>query len=639
METNDDNELPVIPLSPITRSYILSSNALSQATEKLNESKQIYPQVSVDILRSLIQTTRVERHRLDALSQKMQSVEAATALFWDSDTLARQIAIINCQLYNAVWLDKHALSQLDMQQTKLCHLIDFHDYLTHSMAHQLIYWAELIKAENTTTVVPPIRSKDDLIAHLVRVAYLLLHAYRDFSGFAAIVKALDLPEVRRLNQLWQACPSRTKDMLNELIHTISPTNNFQAYHHSLYNKLEFCAQLRNNHHDNSETMIAIPWIQPHLSSIQSIIDFYTADSNKKDQRMLDKDFILSTPGAHKLDIEVSILELCQRNSTLNDSLSEDILDQTRSRQSSLASKAIHLEGLRTAVIPATNLNQLAPGDQLAHHWLVSRVYLSRDQLVDESIEVEPLIPGERILAKQSAVSAPISRRTSFVRQKHPGERMESSDVIQKPYKTNDVNAKPIIDLRYKTFQYLTKQQDDKKRDEAISDVSSTNLSKPKSSLSPSAPIFIPTESSSGKQSTTSSERWSGYPIDDEDNDSEVWLGYPAQGSDDDDSEIWKGYPCPNSDTDSPRRDSSQSETFEEWKGYHATKMEANWQREIAMKVKEYEWQGYTLETYNEDELDSSTMKNGQFEKSRKVRGQQGNQDKLLGDFQRKTMIK
>ena len=67
-------------------------------------------------------------------------------------------------------------------------------------------------------------------------------------------------------------------------------------------------------------------------------------------------------------------------------------------------------------------------------------------------------------------------------------------------------------------------------------------------------------------------------------------------------------------------------------------MEAVWQRESAMKVQEYEWQGYTLETYNEDELDSSTMMDGEFEKSRKARGQQGNGDKLLEDFQRNRNV-
>ncbi|KAG0740234.1 hypothetical protein G6F57_006088 [Rhizopus arrhizus] len=752
MVTSDNSGLPVIPLSPIAQSYILYSNAFSQASEKLNEAKQTYPPVSVDVMKRLINNVRIERQQLDAITRKMQSVEAATPLFWDSDTLARQIATVNCGLYNAVMLDKRALSQLDQQQTKLCHLVDFHKYLTHSMAHQLIYWAELTKPNNTTApaVVPPVHPKDNLVAHLVRVAYLLLHAYRDFSGFAAVIKALTLPEVRRLKKIWQSCSSRTKEMFRDLAQIISPANDYQVYRNFLRNKLELYVHI--HHHrgnsDSSGMMIAIPWIQPHFSAIQSIVTYYTAGDNE-DQQTLGGDIILSAPGAHKMDIEMSILELCQRNSTISDSLLEDILsnaslDKKKSRRSSIAavSKAIHLDGLRTAVIPAANLNHLAPGDQLTHHWLVSRVYLRRDQLIDESKEVEPLKPGEQIACDEDelnetarytipatpAVSAPISRRTSFVLQiastatttaataitatDKPAvetKLFEVSSAVQKS--VNDEDSAPkentsttkdssnehdddndsdhsndgdaqIVDLvksnvdgndqngveseakhevtphqEIETNKEIPKEtvtmNDSKEKPKAneaksvsVASKSSTNISKPKSSLSPSAPEFIPNMKSNTKPinniSSVSEGKWSGYP--EEDNDSETWKGYPVPKSNsttEEEDEVWKGYPGPNSSTDSPRRGSSQSETSEEWKGYHATKMEADWQRESAMKVQEYEWQGYTLETYNEDELDSSTMMDGEFEKSRKARGQQGNGDKLLEDFQRNrnTMIK
>jgi hypothetical protein len=100
-----------------------------------------------------------------------------------------------------------------------------------------------------------------------------------------------------------------------------------------------------------------------------------------------------------------------------------------------------------------------------------------------------------------------------------------------------------------------------------------------------------------------------------DSDGEQWTGYPGpdQPNDDDDDEIWTGYPEPQ------QRSTPSEASEEEWKGYHATSEEAKWQAETILKVQQQEWQGYTLETLDEDELDSSTMMNGEFVKSRHAR--------------------
>ncbi|GAA5800292.1 hypothetical protein HPULCUR_005718 [Helicostylum pulchrum] len=806
--SNNSGGLPVIPLSPIAQSYIICKNAINQASDKLTEAKKVRPHLGVDVLRGFLETVKLERHRLDTLTRKMQSVEAATSLFWDSDALARQIAVIDCQLYSNVLLDKRSLSQLDAEGTKLVHLVDFHHYLTHSFAHQLIYWAELIKPESSalaSAVVPPVHSKDSLITHLVRVAYLLLHAYRDFSGFAAIMKALTVPEVRRLKKLWQPCSSRTKEMFRDLAQIIAPTKNYHAYHTCLRTKLDV-----HHHMGSGGMMIAIPWIQPHLLSIRSIVTAYTAGDDHDQQHS--GDIVLSAPGAHKLNIELSILELCQHNSTIdsssgNDFLLEDILTSAdkKSKRASIAasSKAIHIEGLRAAVIPVTNLNHLAPGDQLTHHWLVSRVYLRKDQLINESIEVEPLKPGESITCDKDEfeeamiqqtkymASRPVSvtsRRTSIVQQQDGDEvvfEQELVDIVRptgispsshnnnnnsddnKDDESDDDNnnnddeggldvvvnkrsieiplVNPVEELNVEehevtlhsttTITELEQQNEpeieildnipqkpeesdhqpvsqpepilvniveEEEKEEAevtvdhtkapllshralpgsnfepqetirgggaglsvSSSSNSTSASKEKSRLSPTAPEFVPVGGNSNHEvtlatkkpasvmtTTTSDEKWLGYPLKEEevsvkDSDSERWKGYPAPNirvqeskidEEDDEDEVWKGYPSPNGSTDSPRRASSQSETSEEWKGYHATKIEADWQRESALKVQEHEWQGYALETLDEDELDSSTMMDGEFEKSRQARGRQGNDANVMENFQRKRQV-
>ena len=732
MASTANNGLPVIPLSPIAQSFIICKHAIHQASEKLTEAKKVRPHLGVDVLRGFLETVKLERHRLDTLTRKMQSVEAATALFWDSDALARQIAVIDCQLYSHVLLDKRSLSQLDADGTKLVHLVDFHHYLTHSFTHQLIYWAELIKPENAqAAVIPPVHgSKDSLVTHLIRVAYLLLHAYRDYSGFAAIMKALSCPEVKRLKKIWQPCSSRTKDMFRDLVLLISPQKNYLAY----YDCLKTSVQQQRPSHSGGGMMTAVPWIQPHLLSIRSIVTAYTAGDDH-DQNT--GDIVLSAPGAHKLNIELSILELCQHNSTIDAGAAHDFEEQkpTHKRASMAANKAIHMDGLRTAVIPVNNLNHLAPGDQLTHHWLVSRVYLRKDQLINESMEVEPLKQGESITcdidefeeAMHQHKSRPVSMASSKAssippnepsspQPEHPPVQQEEEDqelvdivrpthivsdsdsnssdeeveevvveveqveqpivepvlkeheVTPEPVTTTDIieeptkiepAATPVLAVVDEGVDPLLGQDMGKEeapvvpeqpaKSESGGGSSVTSSEKQKSRLSPAAPEFVPGKANSSTMqpsasilttSTSAEEKWLGYPIKEEEEsiketESEKWNGYPPPATtknhvsnveEEEEDEVWKGYPGPNSNTDSPRRASSQSETSEEWKGYQAMKEEADWQRESALKVQQHEWQGYALETLDEDELDSSTMMDGEFEKSRQARGRQGQEE-------------
>ncbi|KAF7731660.1 hypothetical protein EC973_008830 [Apophysomyces ossiformis] len=773
--------LPLIPLSPIAKQVVALGNTLAQATENLTEAKQANPPVSLFTLRRLNEDVRIERNRIDKLTGQMHSVQSATAFHWDPDVLARQIAMVDCQLYANVVLQKRWLCQQDKKQTKLVHLLDFHRYLTHSFAHQLIYWAELTKGRPPIEkVIPLVHPKDNLVSHLVRVAYLLLHAYRDFSGLSAIMKALMLPEVRRLRRLWQL-PSRIREMYRELTAIVSSANSYAGYHEALRNKVSLFARTATDpRHGSVESTIAIPWIQPHLAAIQSIITAYTAgDHDEINPTTAENlDVLLSAPGARKLAVAISILELCQRNSTTESiDLLEDELNLTDSsiRRASMM-KPLHIDGLRSSIVPIPDLNRLAPGDLLAHHWLVSRVYLRKDQLVEESIEVEPLMPNERLSAddddeqeedKLMAEETPtlvdmpiresvISRRASISSTraiKEPAKENTSDVVIAEPEaapteqensdddgsddnndsdNNNDGNepnvvaptpvdeTKPMestpaasndaadqpLDSQPETVSDAagvndageTKQDSQehvieqdlqgvwskvnqhKMKNEAVEQSKSvaaqsnaagsvstqqnSTISEQvkKSRLSPTAPEFIPLNRSlslsapvpSGLPSSiivspassvndiqdlepvpdgeeeNEDEIWRGYPNkSSDDSDSEEWNGYPSPTSDEtmadeeeDEEEIWKGYPMPADATDpNVRRGSSQSEGSEGWKGYHAGKMEAAWQMETELQVQQHDWQGYTLETSNEDELDSSTMLDGKFGRSRQARDQ------------------
>lgn len=599
--TNSNNRrrkcIPLVPISPLVKASIQAKQAYSEATEKLSQAKQ--QKQNVDSLRRLAEDTKLERRRMETLEHDMESVAFATALNWDPNVLAKQVAAVNCQLFQRAILDKRWLCQLDKSRTRLDGLDDFGRYLTHNLAHQLIVGSELTPA---SSVVPPfVNQHHQLITHWVQVAYLLVHAYRDFSGFAAIMKALAFPEVRRLRKLWRGCPARTRDMYNDLLHLVSPSNGYHAYHTWLKNTLDLFQQ------SSSSVTLVIPWLLPHFASIRSIIKEYAAVTSA----------VLSAPGARKLAKVVDCLNTCQQGGLVMETTTTET-----GRHVSL--KPVHVEGLRSTIVPPTDLNRLVPGDLVVYHWLVSRAYLDRQQLVQESLQVKPLAKDELPLAYDEEEEE--DEDIMFEQEFHIETESSTTTTPQCP-SNSDENTKDVDSEK----QQQPKANDPPRppeakatsttntNDSSSSTQSATSTAIKKSRLSPTAPEFVPSNKTLVSTSTAAIATPTSSSEEDPDEQWHGYMYYERKGetktavSNDDEDEIWNGYPSPSTQSE------ESSEEEEEWKGYTAYKMEQDWKQEINHKVHNCDWQGYTLETLNEDELDSSTMMDGKFEASRLAR--------------------
>lgn len=759
-----DRLLPLVPLSPLTKNKLVTAQALKKANEALNSAKASSKSTSTETLRHLYENERIEKTRLEALEEQIQSVQSVTSFKWDADTIARQIAIINCQLYRQIKLDNN-LAFSDPGESLLLYFTDFQRYLTSSFTHQLIYWSEISRASDGKDIDPPIQHRDSLISHLVKVAYLLLHAYRDFSGCIAIMKALSSSEVRRIRRLWTQCPSRSKDLYKELVLLLSPANEYRSYRNTLVQKLN---SFSSDPRSKDGMMIAIPWSLPHLNQIHHIAREYTAGG--QDLVLDDKrQRLLSAPGAKKLEEVMAVLRECQSNSS---SEWEDL-------GTTSMVKTIALSGIRKGIDPPIDILKMAPGNLGVHHWLVSRVYLTKQQLIDESMEVEPLAPGEELLCDniemndeandvrsgldvpsesddlvsstgtareqindpslQRSPSLSVEEEIRFNGIKDTSNDQPAPDVVSSvaepvfhdaiTEETNEPNQEQAVAPPEETevestrseaaspsqfsdplglespalpseniagLQSVVKEFDNEgnKEDHEETTISkeptSGNLAaspKPeesrfdsrKSRLSPRAPEFVPklmsmapvaeyftsNDTASPSSSTTFEEDLTAVPKDDtprpaiptgpeqssEEEEEEVWRGYQPSSPDvhgnnqghDSDSDKWNGYPTPQSDDDEEwkgypepiqqkdrdsRRQSSRSSTSEDWKGYQAHKTEDTWKVESRQQASEHDWQGYTLETLDEDELDSSTMMNGEFGKKRRERESNTNYDPL-----------
>ncbi|GAB5591027.1 hypothetical protein Unana1_05927 [Umbelopsis nana] len=763
----NDRLLPLIPLSILTKNSLVTSQALQKAKSTLDAAKASTKSTSTEALRHLYENERIERTRLEALNEQIQSVQSVTAFKWDADTIARQIAIIDSQLFKQLQLDNN-LAFSDSRDNQLLYFTDFHRYLTSNFAHQLIYWAEVSRSTDARNVDPPIQHRDSLISHLVRVAYLLLHVYRDFSGCFAIMKALSSREVRRIRRLWTQCPSRSKDLYKELVVLLSPANEYRSYRDTLVLKLN---HFSSDPRSKEGMMIAVPWLYPYLNQIRYIAREYTAGG--QDRTLEDKSQrILSAPGAKKLSEVMAILRKCQSNSS---SEWEDVGARTMV-------KSVALNGLRKIIDPPLDVAALAPGNLGVYHWLVSRVYLTKQQLIEESMEVEPLAPGEELSCDNVEVNEDRSDLSPELGA--PSETINTvSSPIPQPEQIDDPHSQPPSDISVPDESRLETSEDDSNNpptpklvlpsiesitnddngrlsselDQVHEDTAPLNAadvqvieneptshtpqfsdplridspalpsepvenpepevkkvdvdsskgtqqetnghkemskdtlapSKPaehkvdtrRSRLSPSAPAFVPktvtmspipepiasNETASPSSSTTFEEELDTIPKEStneapanaaaepsEEEDDEVWRGYqpsyqgtpsnnqgedsvsdewngyptPKSGEDDGDDE-WTGYPgATNKNAHEARRQSSRSSTSEDWKGYQAHKTEDAWRVESRQQASEHDWQGYTLETLDEDELDSSTMMNGEFGKKQRERESFTNYDPL-----------
>ncbi|CAG8488110.1 11778_t:CDS:2 [Paraglomus brasilianum] len=371
------SNLPLVPFSPLTRQSLMTVSALATLSNKVAVTRQKpvtdsngSSEHANKEFRKHMEELHSQKARLDNINVHIQTISTKSLIHWDEDTVAKQLTIIESQLFTKVDVRKDFLSK-DKKRSSVQACLDFHRYLTNSLTHQFIIFADTVRSGQN-----PGRSQqnDNIIARGIKIAYLLLHVYRNFNSFAAIVKALVSPEVRRLRRLWVNLNTRTSQILKDLVVYISPANEYKAYK-------EFLIQKVDSYRDHEAGVIIVPWMLPHYEEIKSVSQT-CGDSS------------IEALGARKRSFIFSLLEQCQSNMISAD---DDEWGNTRKLCSSgsRAKDTMVVDSVTMACPP--DLSCLGVGDLGVYHWLVSRVYLTKRQLVDESLVIEPLVNGEPVL--------------------------------------------------------------------------------------------------------------------------------------------------------------------------------------------------------------------------------------------------
>ncbi|CAG8544569.1 5539_t:CDS:2 [Dentiscutata erythropus] len=378
--------LPLVPFSPLTRNSIQHAHQLTISSHRLSVAEQKLSENNKDVenaLKKLRDGVHQQKTKLDQVNGQIQSIAEVTLLHWDAEAVAQQLTIIDFSLFNKVDFKKD-FSAKDKKNSKVQACMDFHRYLTNSFAHQFIYADMARTAANSSRGAQ--HPRESIIPHAIKVAIYLLKVHRNFNSFAALVKALTSPEVRRIRRLWSNLPARVNTLLKDLSLHVKKDNDYKAYRDILAQKLESFRGV-------GQGTVVIPWMQPHYEEIKSINQSYTSGKSGDSS-----DFILSAPGQRKLTSIFALLEQCKTNTVAHDDeewneVRKAVTISQRHRDTTT------VEGV-TVTLP-TDLSRLGCGDLELHHWLVSRVYLTKQQLIDESIEIEPLCENEQLPCEEN----------------------------------------------------------------------------------------------------------------------------------------------------------------------------------------------------------------------------------------------
>ncbi|KAG0342736.1 hypothetical protein BG004_005604, partial [Podila humilis] len=390
--------IPMIPISPLTKQYLAHTYALTQVTQRFEQAKQdSSPHGSPSLsgprdlanLRRLIEDVRIQRAKVDAVNIQIHSVASANITSWEPDVVAKQITIIDTLLFKEVAIPRD-LVRPDRKLGPAQYPIDFENYIAHSVAHILLQAWNTLRQSVTASSSSASSSRNgppNAITHMIRVAQILLHVYRNFNGFMGIMRALTSPEIKRMHKLWSGVNSKTKDAFRRLVDI---SRNEQGHLHGYLDTL--MKKLGAFQDVGKDALVAIPWMRFHQDEVKSIINSYLTGHESKDGS---SDVVLSAPGARKLSVVTATLLQCRTNES-NTFDRSDIQDKPAQTSNSKNREPVAIDGLKSPLAPVWDLASLGSGDASLHHWILSRPYLNKQQLIDESLEIEPLFHGEEL---------------------------------------------------------------------------------------------------------------------------------------------------------------------------------------------------------------------------------------------------
>ncbi|KAI9228359.1 MAG: hypothetical protein DHS80DRAFT_23357 [Piptocephalis tieghemiana] len=475
--------LPRIPLSPLTRMYILYTRRLAKMQRSLlsssssSSSSPLTPSSAAaaasslspkhatsteasSALRRAEEDVRVQRAKVAEVQAQTTAATLRTLGFWDADALAKCWCAISASIYSQIHVRQELRPSLTLSPSSkdmrvfgpgVEALIDLERYITASTVHCLL--TSLASSSGSDQVKSSrIPSPNPMTLLIIRAAHRAKSLYRDYNTHAALVKALASAPLTRLPAVWAGVPrkvcNRVRVWASEL--DILPAqgssgggtaggisiHRYTLALSSTLSNVQDALKASGDHSSSSSsssssmpiapppmsptasdasngpsssTILAIPWMRAHAALSRSIHQTHGASRESGNR--------LNPQGYRILESTLALLEAAQGLSPSSPSSSlRDILGESSLTPSPASSRiplgkrapftdveiapsshhpTLTTPSLTTMTIwPPASLLHIPEPDLSLHHWLLSRPFLTRDQLWEESHTLIPAQEGQ-----------------------------------------------------------------------------------------------------------------------------------------------------------------------------------------------------------------------------------------------------
>ncbi|KAJ3044132.1 hypothetical protein HDV00_003236 [Rhizophlyctis rosea] len=407
--------IPRVPLSTLQRQLIKHSYQLTIAEQKYLAAQHSMPEPSLPVMRRLVEDLRMERSRVEDLTAKAQSVATKPIYEWEPESLALQIACLDANLFMKVRPRDDLIHHEDSENLHAC--LDFRRFLERITIDAIL--SNPSYAHCTVSVV-------------VSTAYILLYAYRDLNGLAALLGALSTPHFTRLRKIWESIPPKTKDVLRHL-ESIFGLGSGQDH-------IQLVRDLLRFHYKGGGVLGVIPYLQPMVDEIKDINSAYQAGFQGAGIHGGKQTAVLSDIGVRAQEEVVALVELCQGVGRRD----AQVHLETTSDQSSGTKKADKLSGTpsfeKATPTSPEDLGTLGDGDVSVGHWILTRVYWSQRELWAKSCELEPVKSGEAFQFEHEEVTTSLSQPVPIAIPLIPTPVLSSGDIQSLVTPPADVSA-------------------------------------------------------------------------------------------------------------------------------------------------------------------------------------------------------
>ncbi|KAJ1653353.1 hypothetical protein IWQ61_006506 [Dispira simplex] len=382
----DTRSVPRIPISSLTQLslvYAHSVAVVSQRLQKVKRASRSNHTTSLTQLRSLLDDEKIQRGRLSHIHHTMDTIVCQRLLDWDVDVLARNLTLIDAQLFAQVKLDDMFQTQEKSQALMVC--LDFQRYLQQAWLHELI--TTLCPAQSDTK--PRKSSKTLDITQFIKtlqftldVAEVGLTTYRNLNLTMIISHVIHSSELQIVFDQFSCLSRPLRERVQRI--TLNPTNSelYQSYERLLCKVLALSFSNTSPSGSapvDSARVYAIPSLIMHRNRMTNLYNLYTVVPGNPQRGNASQ---LTDVGTEKLQLQRDLLGATRGSHQAFENLGIAFPVAQKPTYRPPTPILSHLS--KPARLMPFDLATLVPLDLSAHHWLLTRPFLTPAQTLQEA---------------------------------------------------------------------------------------------------------------------------------------------------------------------------------------------------------------------------------------------------------------